>query len=369
MRYAFLLLMSSLLLVLSPSPSIAKIKTFNGTQISYDKPITDQQVEALGKYLIQSQFTDGTPKSVNLIKLNQLYIFKMVVREGFEVSQNFIEAAQVFATEMSIQLFEGKTIEVHLCDPFFKTFKKIQMNADYKHKIFQGTYVFYSKKIPTADAERLGQYLIKSQFTDGTRKDVYFDRDLNSATYLFKMVFKADLQLTPQWISTFQAFAQQLSKDVFQGSPVEIQLLNEAFEVIKMIPFSQNTTPMPAFDVSTLGTVKNFDETHLYYTSRVSAEKAESVGQFLIQQKFTDGTRKDVQIDRDGLTYHFRMVFNSKLKFNDEWRSNFKMFAASLSQNIFDNQVVEVHLTDIFFTTLHTVVFDPEVFRREHHQY
>ena len=47
-----------------------EIKEFDGTEIEYDNSVSSSEVEALGNYLVDTGFTDGTTKSVKFIKEN-----------------------------------------------------------------------------------------------------------------------------------------------------------------------------------------------------------------------------------------------------------------------------------------------------------
>ena len=126
------------------------------------------------------------------------------------------------------------------------------------------------------------------------------------------------------------------------------------------IQFDPTQKEVKPFDLNSLGKHKVFDETYIYYTSRMPIAQVDQLGYALVKSKFTDGTRKDIQIDRRGEIYVFKMVFSSQLTFTEQWRMNFMAFASNLSKTVFNNHPIEIQLTDLFFNTIHTVFFDPK---------
>lgn len=109
---------------------------------------------------------------------------------------------------------------------------------------------------------------------------------------------------------------------------------------------------------SQLGEKKIFDGTYLSYTSKVSKSEVERLGTFLITSKFTDGSRKDVILDRVGKGYIFKMIFNPKLTLNDQWIDTFKAFASQLSSLVFQSTPVEIHLLDGNYKLIKVIPFD-----------
>jgi hypothetical protein len=84
----------------------------------------------------------------------------------------------------------------------------------------------------------------------------------------------------------------------------------------------------------------------VYYTENVTKQDAQKLGDYLVAQKFFDGTPKTVQLDKSGSTYQFRMVVQ-KEKQNDETTANImKLFAAQISSEVFNDAPVELHICD-----------------------
>jgi hypothetical protein len=103
---------------------------------------------------------------------------------------------------------------------------------------------------------------------------------------------------------------------------------------------------------SSYGKKLAFNGGELYYTSQVTETEANKLGEYLVKEKFFDGTRKTVQLNKSGGTYEFRMVV---LRDAEKERGAAKQFSAvsrELSENVFNGGKVAVHLCDDHLKTL-----------------
>jgi len=107
---------------------------------------------------------------------------------------------------------------------------------------------------------------------------------------------------------------------------------------------------------SNRGTELEFKGTQLFYTSNITEAEANALGNYLVANEFSDGTKKSVQIDKSGAVYQFRMVVMDGLDLESEENIEMaKSFGASISADIFNGQKVEVHYCDDQFKTLKVV--------------
>lgn len=98
-------------------------------------------------------------------------------------------------------------------------------------------------------------------------------------------------------------------------------------------------------------------ENELYYTSNVTKAEAEELGDYLEENGFfSDGDRISIQLDKEGTSYLFRIVIKKGLENDEETIEIMKLISAELSQNVFNNESVDIHLCDEYFETLRTVV-------------
>lgn len=113
--------------VIEAEPMLSFI-TVNGVDIFYDDVnVTTVEAELLGQFLVDSGFSDGTPKSVHLALTGGVWQFRMVAMLEIVNDPEFIERASIFAAELSHYVFNNEPVEVHLCDEYFETLKVISI--------------------------------------------------------------------------------------------------------------------------------------------------------------------------------------------------------------------------------------------------
>ena len=91
----------------------------------YTDAVTEAEADALGTYLIESEFADGEKKTVQLNKTGKNYEFRMVVKEGTENNQEYIKSCKIVASKLSANIFNGKPVEIHLCDDKLETIQVV----------------------------------------------------------------------------------------------------------------------------------------------------------------------------------------------------------------------------------------------------
>ena len=113
---------------------------FDKTQVFYTSNVSEKEANKFGIYLIKSEFTDGTAKSVQLDKKSDTYLFRFVMKKEFEKDPSFVRLSRIMGLELSNNVFNGSLVEVHWCDKQFNTFKVVPMMKNLgKNKVFNGT--------------------------------------------------------------------------------------------------------------------------------------------------------------------------------------------------------------------------------------
>lgn len=128
MRKYVLVFLSLLLAVfMAGCANYGKEKNFDGIQLFYTKAVTESEVDKLGRYLISSGATDGTKKTIQLNKNGNTYEFRMVVKKGLEQDQEYRNLFRLMTLEISQEVFDGKNVDIHLCDDKLETLSVVPM--------------------------------------------------------------------------------------------------------------------------------------------------------------------------------------------------------------------------------------------------
>jgi hypothetical protein len=106
---------------------------------------------------------------------------------------------------------------------------------------------------------------------------------------------------------------------------------------------------------SNYGTKLTFKNGELYYTSGVTKDEADKLGNFLVKSGFFDGEKKSVQLNKEDGTYQVRLVIKPGFENNAPYIEQCKQAAKEVSQNVFQGAPVVIHLCDDQLKTLKVV--------------
>ncbi len=101
---------------------------FGKGELYYKSPVSKELANKLGNFLLESGFFGNeNAVSVQLLKENDTYQFRMVVQEGKEKDESLTDVFKLFGSQISEAVLGGAKLEYHLCDKYFKTLKVIKI--------------------------------------------------------------------------------------------------------------------------------------------------------------------------------------------------------------------------------------------------
>lgn len=99
-----------------------------------------------------------------------------------------------------------------------------------------------------------------------------------------------------------------------------------------------------------------FNGGQLFYTTAISKDIAERLGNYLVKVGVFNGDLKTVQLNKSGSTFEFRLVVKKGMEQDQEIIQFFKLFCKELSNNVFNSGQVDIHLCDEHLKTIRVVV-------------
>jgi hypothetical protein len=225
-----------LFFILPSCTNYGKEKIYDGVELYHTDQVTDAESDRLGNYLVKDGFADGNEKTVQFTKSGNTYQFRMVVKEGIDKDPAYAVIAKFMATMLSAKLFNGQPVELHFCDKYLKTLKVLVADDYGKIASFNGVELFHSRDITTAEVNALGDYLVTSHFADGKSKSVLLTK--TGSTYQFRFVIKKGFEKDEEYLKNVKIFTSQLSTNVFKGAPVQVNLCDDYFTTLAVVPMS-----------------------------------------------------------------------------------------------------------------------------------
>jgi hypothetical protein len=95
---------------------------YNGRELYYTSSVTEAQARKLAEYLVSIGFFNGNRYSVQLNKGGSIYEVRVWTKEGTEKNSG-IASDKNLCRFISLNVFDGKPVEVHLCDTNMKTLR------------------------------------------------------------------------------------------------------------------------------------------------------------------------------------------------------------------------------------------------------
>jgi hypothetical protein len=210
-----------------------------------------------------------------------------------------------------------------------------------KEKIFDGVQVYHTDKVTDAEADSLGNYLVRDGFADGQAKTVQLTKSGN--TYQFRMVIKEGIENDPQYASVAKFMATMLSAKLFNGAPVEMHFCDKYMKTLKVLKADD------------YGKEVFFDGTGVFHSKDITDSEVNTLGKYLVDSKFADGNGKSVLLTKSGNIYQFRFVVKSGIEKDPSYQKTGSIFASDLSTHVFNASPVEVIMCDSYFKPLLTV--------------
>lgn len=210
--------------------NFGKEKDYNGVQLYHTPSVSDAEADKLGNYLVSQKFADGTTKTVQITKSGKTYQFRFVLKDEGAKDPNLAATLQSLAGFLSSDVFNGAPVEVDACDEYLNTKKAYKAVVVSPAKTFNGVQIYYTGDVTSAEVDSLGNYLVKVKFADGGAKTVQLAKPAN--TYQFRFVIKKGYEKDTSFLRNCRTFANQLSGNVFKGTPVELQLCDDALNTL-----------------------------------------------------------------------------------------------------------------------------------------
>lgn len=105
-----------------------KKKAFGQGDLYYTENITEAEADSAGKFLKDMGYlSDDKETSIQLDKTDSVYKIRLVVQEQFQEKDSSLDFSfSALGTMASLRVFDGKPVEVELCDERLNTKRTIK---------------------------------------------------------------------------------------------------------------------------------------------------------------------------------------------------------------------------------------------------
>ena len=96
---------------------------FSAGEVYYKSPVSDETATRLGEYLLETGVFDDTPKTVQLLKSEDVYQFRMVFKEEYVDDTDMHRSLQIYGALLQRDVFDGNSVEMHITDDTLETLR------------------------------------------------------------------------------------------------------------------------------------------------------------------------------------------------------------------------------------------------------
>jgi hypothetical protein len=195
--------------------------------------------------------------------------------------------------------------------------------------------VHYVGKATKDEAQKLGNYLIRSWGEAPNRRTVQLAK--NDDGYQFRMVVKKEFQKDEVIMKKLAFDAARISRDVFNGAPVELQACDEHLVTLRSIP--------PREDVRYGFTEKNVE---VFYAAPADKEDAERLTKYLATIINANAV-VSFKLARRGDVVEVHMVSDPNILGEPGLIDALQTDRRAIAANAFPRRTVELHLCNDTF--------------------
>ncbi len=214
--------------------------------------VTEADAKALGKFLEENKYflKDDKARSVQILKKDGRVQFRMVVDEkGMATIENPDEQFAMLGAMMSRDVFKNDPVDVIYTDDAFKDKKTIAFNPalretlkisaelkDMKKMSYMSNTLYYTPNVGEEAADTIEKYFVSSGFfTPKGNNDILLSKTADNAAH-FRFPVKASYA-NEAGLQRVEAFAKQLKADMFQGIPMDFEVLDDNMKSIKTFKY------------------------------------------------------------------------------------------------------------------------------------
>jgi hypothetical protein len=94
--------------------------------------------------------------------------------------------------------------------------------------------LYYTSAVSKDDAKRLGDFLVQQKIFDGRQISMQLTK--NGQTMQVRFPVKPGFEKNEAYVASVQALGVQISQQVFQGAPLEVDLCDDSLKTLRSVP-------------------------------------------------------------------------------------------------------------------------------------
>jgi hypothetical protein len=106
--------------------------------------------------------------------------------------------------------------------------------ANAEKKMFMAGELYYTKNVTMSEVDKLGNFFVKEQMFDNTKKSIMFDKE--DGVYIIKIVIKKGIESDMRYIMLLEMMAERTAK-ALGVKKLDFHLCDSSLNTLRVIPF------------------------------------------------------------------------------------------------------------------------------------
>ena len=218
--------------------------------------VTEADAKSTGKFLEDNQYflKDDKERSVQISKKDNRIQCRLVVDEkGLASIEDADGKFALLGAMMSKAVFNNTPVDIIYTDNKFSDKKTIPFNSslgnavdisseikNMKKRSYMANTLYYAPDIEENAADTIEKYLVKSEFfTPKGNNDILLSKSADNGAH-FRFPVKASFA-NEAGLQKVEDFAKQLKADMFEGVPMQFEVLDENLKTLKTFNYEAGT--------------------------------------------------------------------------------------------------------------------------------
>ena len=221
-------------------PNFGEKLVIRKTEIYYKDGATKADAQRLGELLEKLTFIDGNRKSLQLVKRDDVWEFRMAVGKGGN-SEETRQHMKLYCLELSAGCFDGDAVEVHICNPKLESKSVVKGLRGKRHQLESGKSVFYYKDVSLEQVINFAAIAFATQLDRGPDMSYHLSQSGDVIEIRVKHPAVENMQLARRANDA----AVATSNRVFSGKQVDVLICDQLFNEKSRYSSVKKATAVP----------------------------------------------------------------------------------------------------------------------------
>jgi len=217
-------------------PNFGEKIEVDGTEIFYKGGVTQADAQRLGDKLKAMEFVDGNRKSVQLLKRDDAWEFRMAVSKSGD-SETIRKQMKHYCLELS-SAFGGDPVEVHICNSKLESKSIVKGLSGKRYQYGNSKAIYFYEGVDVEKVKGIASVTIGAQLDTGAGNVFHISKSADAIE--IRMAHSIEAQKNKNVMVAATTAAVSASNTEFGGKRVDVLICDQYFDSPKVFSSVKN---------------------------------------------------------------------------------------------------------------------------------